>query len=51
VVYDGVEGVRRFQDEVTVESGEGYVALVVEWGETEFDVEETNGIRGDSEET
>jgi hypothetical protein len=43
--------VRRCQDEVTVESGEGYVALVVEWGETEFDVEETNGSRGDSEET
>ncbi len=42
---------RRFQGEVTVESDEGYVELVVEWGEAEFDVEKTNGIRGDSEET
>ena len=51
VVYDGVEGVRRCQGEVTLESGEVYVALVVEWGEAEFDVEETNGNRGDSEQT
>ena len=51
MVHDGVEGVRRCQGEVAVESGEGYVALVVEWGEAEFDVEETNGNRGDSEQT
>ena len=38
VVHDGVEGVRRCQGEVAVESGEGYVALVAEWGEAEFDM-------------
>jgi hypothetical protein len=43
--------VRRCQGEVTVESVEGYVALVVEWGEAEFDVEETKGNHTDSEET
>ena len=42
-MYDGVEGVRRGQRKVTMESSESYITLVEERGDTEFHVEETDG--------
>lgn len=51
VVHDGVEGVRGGQGEVTVESGEGYVALIEKWGKSQLNVEEADGSLGDPEET
>jgi hypothetical protein len=51
VVHDGVEGGRRGQGEVTVKSGEGYVALIEKWGKAQLNVEEADGSLGDPEET
>ncbi len=43
MMQDGMEGVRRGEGEVPVESGEGYVALVLQWGEAEFHLEKSDG--------
>ena len=41
MMQDGMEGVRRGEGEVPIESGEGYVALVLQWGEAEFHLEKS----------
>jgi hypothetical protein len=51
VVHDGVEGVRGGQGEVTVESGEDYIALIEKWGKAQLNVEKADGSLGDPEET
>jgi hypothetical protein len=48
---DGVEGVRRGQSKVTMESNENYITLVEERGEAEFHVEETDGGGRDPKDT
>jgi hypothetical protein len=48
-MQDGMEGVRRGEGEVPVESGEGYVALVLQWGEAEFHLEKSDGRWRDPE--
>ena len=40
---------RGGQGEVTVEAGEGYVALMEKWGKAQFNVEKPDGSRGDPE--
>jgi hypothetical protein len=51
LMYDGVEGVRRGQSKVAMESSESYITLMMERGEAEFHVEETDGGGRDLKDT
>ena len=51
VVHDGVQGVGGGKGEMTIESGEGYVALIKERGKSQFNMEKPDGSFGDPKKT